>query len=104
MTMGQMKSKVEVAGYPNEPTTPRKMTDNTTTPKVAASSKAASSSSAAVEDPNTVTVGTEVLTNLVQTIENLKEEMATLKGERPRKKASGEDAESTTSFSLAGSP
>ncbi|CAE7864870.1 RE1 [Symbiodinium sp. KB8] len=95
-------ANVEVAGYPNEPTTPRKMTDNTTTPKVAASSKAASSSSAAVEDPNTVTVGTEVLTNLVQTIENLKEEMATLKGERPRKKASGEDAESTTSFSLAG--
>ena len=66
-------------------------------------SKAAASSSGGAENEDTVTVGTEVLSNLVQTIELLKMEVAALKGERPRKKASAEDNDSVTSFSMAGS-
>eukprot|EP00439_Symbiodinium_sp_Y106_P072175 s267_g13.t1 len=97
MVMGQMKDKAEVVGYPHEPTTPRGTMTSTRT------SKAAASSSGGAENEDTVTVGTEVLSNLVQTIELLKMEVAALKGERPRKKASAEDNDSVTSFSMAGS-
>ena len=97
MVMGQMKDKTEVVGYPHEPTTPRGTMPSTRT------SKAAASSSGGAENEDTVTVGTEVLSNLVQTIELLKMEVAALKGERPRKKASAEDNDSVTSFSMAGS-
>ena len=99
MTMSKGKEKIEVAGYPSEPTTPRSTTSRTR-------SQARSSREVKDEDANTVTVGTEILANLVQTIETLKMEVATLKGERPRKKAVADEGDSTpsmTGFSMTSS-
>ncbi|CAE7420984.1 RE1 [Symbiodinium sp. CCMP2592] len=97
MTMTKMTDKSEVAGYPAEPTTPRQ---EVPAPRGKGSGRRGSRSSHAQmdEDSDTVTVGTEMLANLVQTIESLKVEVATLKGERPRKKAVADEGDSTPSM------
>ena len=61
----------------------------------------ATSSAAAMADGDSVTLSSRQLQTMVATIENLKEEVAALKGERPRKKGSTDEPNSPDSdFSM----
>ena len=99
LSMSKLVEKAAV-GYPVEPTTPRGASSSTP-PTTRSQTKKSPVKNPEESEEETVQVGTEVLANLVQTIEMLKCEVATLKGERPRKKQSSEDSDA--SFSLAGS-
>ncbi|CAE7221517.1 Faim2 [Symbiodinium microadriaticum] len=100
MAMSKMKDKTIAARYPKEPLTPRE-----NLPRSVKKTPATSSSSGIMEseDNDKVTVEAAKLAIMVETIETLKAEVASLKGERPRKKATAEEVESVTSFSMAGS-
>ena len=100
LAMSKMKDKTLAAGYPTEPTTPR---GNSTQPPKQKPTGSTSSMAVESEDNDKVTVDASKLALMVETIEMLKAEVATLKGERPRKKATAEEVESVTSFSMAGS-
>ncbi|CAE7837991.1 RE2 [Symbiodinium sp. CCMP2592] len=82
------KKGIQNKGYAEPPPSPRGATNK------AAASVAASSASG-----SRVTVGSAQLQELLETMQYLKEEVSTLKEERPRKKGTIEDAESSSTQS-----